>query len=65
MLFSAAAVFLLLCSLPVLYEKYEDQVDDVAKKAMAEINKYYMVLDSKVLRKIPGCPFSDKNKKLK
>ncbi|ONK61735.1 uncharacterized protein A4U43_C08F33030 [Asparagus officinalis] len=56
-------VFLLLISLPRLYETYEDEVDNVAHKAMVEINKKYTVLDDKVLRKIPCCPFSDKSKK--
>ena len=46
--------------LPVIYEKYEDEVDAAARKVMVEVNKQYAVLDEKVLSKIPGCPFSDK-----
>jgi len=53
-------VFLALYTLPVLYEKYEDQVDDVAAKAMVQVNKQYAVLDAKVLQKIPRGPFTDK-----
>lgn len=52
--------FLLLHTLPVLYEKYEDQVDAFAEKAMIEIKKQYAVLDEKVLSKIPRGPLKDK-----
>ncbi|KAG6486304.1 reticulon-like protein B1 [Zingiber officinale] len=45
---------------PVLYEKYEDHVDTAAEKAMVEIKKQYAILDTKVLQKIPGAPFSIK-----
>ncbi|KAL1213919.1 Reticulon-like protein B3 [Cardamine amara subsp. amara] len=41
----------LLFSVPVLYEKYEDKVDDFGEKAMREIKKQYAVLDEKVLSK--------------
>nr|GEY74832.1 ATPase ASNA1 homolog [Tanacetum cinerariifolium] len=36
-----------------LYEKYEDQVDAYAEKAMIEFKKQYAVFDAKVLSKIP------------
>ncbi|KAG1365599.1 putative Reticulon-like protein B4 [Cocos nucifera] len=52
--------FVLLYSLPALYEKYEDQVDAAAETAIIQMNKQYAVLDEKVLCKIPRCPFSDK-----
>ena len=52
--------FVLLHTLPVLYEKYEDQVDAFAEKAMIEIKKQYAVLDEKVLSKIPRGPLKDK-----
>uniref|UniRef100_A0A7N0SVP4 Reticulon-like protein n=1 Tax=Kalanchoe fedtschenkoi TaxID=63787 RepID=A0A7N0SVP4_KALFE len=45
--------FVLLFTVPVLYEKYEDKVDSYAEKAMHEIKKQYMVFDAKVLSKIP------------
>ncbi|GJW71997.1 reticulon-like protein B1 [Tanacetum coccineum] len=38
---------------PVLYEKYEDQVDACAEKAMIEFKKQYAIFDAKVLSKIP------------
>ena len=33
--------FVLLHTVPVLYEKYEDKVDPLAEKAMVEIKKQY------------------------
>ncbi|KAJ4954944.1 hypothetical protein NE237_011727 [Protea cynaroides] len=42
--------FVLLHTVPVLYEKYEHQVDSFAEVAMAEIKKHYAVFDAKVLR---------------
>ena len=53
--------FVLLHTVPVLYEKYEDQVDAFSEKAMIEIKKQYAVFDEKVLSKIPKGP--SKNKK--
>lgn len=44
-------VFILLHSVPVLYEKYEDKVDPLAEKAWIEIKKQYVVFDEKVLSK--------------
>ncbi|KAE9618306.1 hypothetical protein Lal_00047785 [Lupinus albus] len=45
--------FLSLFTLPLLYEKYEDQVDAFGEKAMIEIKKQYAVFDAKVLSQIP------------
>lgn len=56
------AAFVLLHTLPVLYEKYEDQVDSFAEKAHAEFNKQYAVFDAKVLSKIPRGPLKDKKR---
>lgn len=42
-----------LFTLPLLYEKYEDQVDAMGEKAMIEIKKQYAVFDAKVLSQIP------------
>ncbi|GER46684.1 reticulon-like protein [Striga asiatica] len=52
--------FVLLHTVPVLYEKYEDQVDAFAEKAEAEIKKQYAVFNAKVLSKIPKGPLKDK-----
>ncbi|PPD87717.1 hypothetical protein GOBAR_DD15356 [Gossypium barbadense] len=43
-------VFILLHTILVLYEKYEDKVDPFAEKAMHEIKKQYAVFDAKFLR---------------
>lgn len=53
-------VFVLLHTVPVLYEKYEDKIDPLAEKAWAEIKKQYAVLDAKCLSKIPRGPLKDK-----
>lgn len=42
----------LVFTIPVLYEKYEDKVDAFGEKAMKEIKKQYAVLDEKVLSKV-------------
>ncbi|KAF8408891.1 hypothetical protein HHK36_004960 [Tetracentron sinense] len=54
--------FYILHAVPVFYEKYEDQVDSFAEKAMAEIKKQYAVFDAKVLSKIPRGLLKDKKK---
>ncbi|PWA93848.1 reticulon [Artemisia annua] len=43
----------LLFTVPVAYDKYEDKIDPLAEKAWIEIKKQYAVLDAKVLCKIP------------
>ncbi|CAI0546429.1 unnamed protein product [Linum tenue] len=55
-------VFVLLHTLPVLYEKYDDKVDAFAEKAMIELKKQYAVFNEKVLSKIPKGPLKDKKK---
>uniref|UniRef100_A0A2P2L1X2 Reticulon-like protein n=1 Tax=Rhizophora mucronata TaxID=61149 RepID=A0A2P2L1X2_RHIMU len=55
-------VFVLLHTVPVIYEKYEDQVDAFGEKAMIEIKKQYAVFDLKVLSKIPRGPLKDKKR---
>ncbi|OEL20121.1 Reticulon-like protein B1 [Dichanthelium oligosanthes] len=46
-------IFLMAYTLPMLYEKYEDQVDVVGEKALIEIKKKYKVINAKLLSKIP------------
>ncbi|GAA0173049.1 membrane traffic protein [Lithospermum erythrorhizon] len=55
-------VFVLLHTVPVLYEKYDDKIDAYAEKAMIEIKKQYAVFDAKVLRQIPRGPLKDKKR---
>ncbi|CAM8906508.1 unnamed protein product [Rhodiola kirilowii] len=45
--------FVLLFTVPVFYEKYEDKVDSYAEKATHEIKKQYAIFDAKVLSKLP------------
>jgi hypothetical protein len=54
--------FVLLHTVPVFYEKYEDRVDSFAEKATIEIKKQYAIFDAKVLSKIPKGPLKDKKK---
>lgn len=46
-------VVVLLHTVPVLYDKYEDKIDPLAEKATIQIKKQYAVFDAKVLSKIP------------
>ncbi|KAJ8752813.1 hypothetical protein K2173_008548 [Erythroxylum novogranatense] len=55
-------LFVLLHTLPVIYEKYDDKIDSFAEKAMIEIKKQYAVFDKKVLSKIPKGPLKEKKK---
>jgi hypothetical protein len=51
---------MVLYTVPVLYEKYEDKVDAFGEKAMVELKKYYAIFEEKCLSKIPKCPSKDK-----
>ncbi|XP_021726765.1 reticulon-like protein B6 [Chenopodium quinoa] len=53
-------LFVLLHTVPVLYEKYEDHVDSFAEKASKELKRQYAVADEKFLSKIPRGPLKDK-----
>ncbi|KAI3710761.1 hypothetical protein L2E82_40554 [Cichorium intybus] len=53
----------LLFSVPVAYDKYEDKIDPLAEKAWIEIKKQYAVFDAKVLCKIPRSMKELKDKK--
>ncbi|KAJ9164243.1 hypothetical protein P3X46_023845 [Hevea brasiliensis] len=54
--------FVLLHSVPVSYEKYENQVDSFSEKAWIEIKQQYAVFEAKVLSKIPKGPLKEKKK---
>lgn len=54
--------FVLLHTVPVLYEKHEHKVDPLAEKASIELKKRYAVFDEKVLSKIPRGPLKDKKR---
>jgi hypothetical protein len=59
-LFLCETVFVVLHTVPVLYEKYEDQIDSHGEKAWAEIRKQYAVFDANVLSKVPRGLAKDK-----
>lgn len=61
--FLFGAVFVLLMTVPLLYESLEDSVDTFAEKALNEIQKQYAVLDEKVLQKLKKRVISYKNSK--
>lgn len=44
---------ILLHTVPLIYEKYDDQIDAFAEKAEAEFKKQYAVFSDKVLSKLP------------
>lgn len=54
--------FVILHTVPMLYEKHEDKVDPLAEKAMKELQKQYVVFDEKVLSKIPVASLKAKAK---
>uniref|UniRef100_A0A0E0JY76 Reticulon-like protein n=1 Tax=Oryza punctata TaxID=4537 RepID=A0A0E0JY76_ORYPU len=51
---------LMLHTVPILYHKYQDKVDNFAGKAHVELSRQYSVLDAKVLSKIPRGPAKHK-----
>ncbi|XVF53500.1 hypothetical protein PTKIN_Ptkin05aG0104100 [Pterospermum kingtungense] len=55
-------IFVLLHTVPVFYEKYEDKVDAYSEAAMIELKKQYAVFEEKVLSKIPIGPLKEKKK---
>lgn len=62
MLMVLGTAVVLLHTVPVLYDKYEDQVDAFVEKALDELKKQYAVFDAKVLSKIPRGPLKDRKK---
>ncbi|KAK1320914.1 Reticulon-like protein B1 [Acorus calamus] len=62
--FHAKLSFLCIFTLPVLYERYEHDVDYLANRGNRDLKKMYRKLDSKVLNKIPRGPVK-KDKKNK
>ncbi|WRX34991.1 Reticulon - like 10, partial [Theobroma cacao] len=53
-------VFVMLLTVPMLYEKHEDAGDAYAGKSLAEIKSQYAVIDEKVLQKLPASLFHHK-----
>ncbi|KAK4483039.1 hypothetical protein RD792_010215 [Penstemon davidsonii] len=55
-------LFVMLLTMPLLYEKHEDQVDAYALKAKAKLKRQYSTLDEMVIKKLPNIPFVSDNK---
>ncbi|XP_051145698.1 reticulon-like protein B14 [Andrographis paniculata] len=54
--------FLCMITLPVLYERYEAEVDYLASKGNRDVKKLYRKFDSKFLNKIPRGPVKEKKR---
>lgn len=55
------AVFVMVLTLPALYEKNEDIADIYGAKALAELKKHYDAVDELVLQKLPISSFKKKH----
>ncbi|KAE8077264.1 hypothetical protein FH972_015839 [Carpinus fangiana] len=55
--------FLCIQTLPVLYERYEKEVNYFATKSNQDVKKWYRKFDSNVLNKIPRGPVKEKKYK--
>lgn len=56
-------VFVVVLSVPLIYEKHEDRVDTYARKAKSKLQRQYSSFDEKVLKKLPKVvPFIKENK---
>ncbi|KAL2324130.1 hypothetical protein Fmac_023188 [Flemingia macrophylla] len=56
-------VFLCLVTLPIMYERYEYEVNYLASKGNQDVKRLFNTLDSKVLNKIPRGPVKEKKHK--
>ncbi|KAJ1398330.1 Reticulon [Sesbania bispinosa] len=53
-------MFLCLVTLPIVYERYEYEVDYLASKGNQDVKRLFKTLDSKFLKKIPRGPLKEK-----
>ncbi|KAH1231097.1 hypothetical protein AAZX31_10G257000 [Glycine max] len=56
-------MFLCLVTLPIMYERYEYEVNYLASKGNQDVQRLFNTLDTKVLTKIPRGPVKEKKKK--
>ncbi|TKY50881.1 Reticulon protein B9 [Spatholobus suberectus] len=56
-------MFLCLVTLPIMYERYEYEVNYLASKGNQDVKRLFNTLDSKVLNKIPRGPVKEKKHK--
>ncbi|KAL5757193.1 hypothetical protein ACOSQ2_021939 [Xanthoceras sorbifolium] len=54
-------LFVIVLTLPALYERNEDMVDIYGAKALVELKKHYKVVDEMVLQKLPISSFQKKH----
>lgn len=57
---SSMAGFVAAHTLPVLYERYDDQIDDFIYKVLGQLQHNYRKLDARVLSKVPTRRFTRK-----
>ncbi|KAJ8631018.1 hypothetical protein MRB53_024341 [Persea americana] len=57
------SVFLCIQIIPLMYERYEDEVEYFAKKGRRDLKKLYKKVDSNFLGKIPRAEVKDKKSK--
>ncbi|KAG9149384.1 hypothetical protein Leryth_003353, partial [Lithospermum erythrorhizon] len=50
--------FVMMLTVPLLYEKNEDRVDAYAQDAKSKLQRHYSKLDETVLKKLPHIPFT-------
>nr|GME14803.1 reticulon-like protein B5 [Ipomoea batatas] len=55
-------IFIMLLTVPIFYEKHEDQVEVYAHKARKQLERQYSQLDEKLLQKLPKVPFGKDSK---
>ncbi|XP_057447825.1 reticulon-like protein B14 [Lotus japonicus] len=53
-------MFLCMVTLPIMYERYESEVDYIASKGNQDVKRLFKTLDSKFLNKIPKGPVKEK-----
>ncbi|XP_020210654.1 reticulon-like protein B14 [Cajanus cajan] len=56
-------MFLCLVTLPIMYERYEHEVNYLASKGNQDVKRLFNTFDSKVLNKIPRGPVKEKKHK--
>lgn len=62
LLYLCFTVFLCLVTLPIMYERYEYEVNYLASKGNQDVQRLFNTLDTKVLTKIPRGPVKEKKK---
>ncbi|CAK8574007.1 unnamed protein product [Lathyrus sativus] len=56
-------IFVCLVTLPIMYERYEEEVDYLASKGSQDVKRLFSKLDSTVLNRIPRGPVKEKKHK--